>query len=63
LHGWWFDVASGSMYAYDPAQNRFKLINRAMVKQIAPRLERFRDMLRTSTKRDHSRKRDGTSLV
>jgi carbonic anhydrase len=37
LHGWWFDVASGSMYAYDAALDRFELINRRMVKRMVAR--------------------------
>jgi carbonic anhydrase len=26
LHGWWFDIASGGVYAHDAAENRFLLI-------------------------------------
>ncbi len=37
LHGWWFDVASGSMYAHDAAQDRFELIDRRMVKRMVAR--------------------------
>jgi carbonic anhydrase len=32
LHGWWFDIASGSMYSYDRSSGRFELIDRRMVK-------------------------------
>jgi carbonic anhydrase len=34
LHGWWFDVASGSMYAHDAVKDRFELIDRRMAKQM-----------------------------
>jgi len=34
LHGWWFDVGSGSMLAYDPADDRFELIDRKMVERM-----------------------------
>ena len=37
LHGWWFDIVSGSMYAYDPADDRFELIDRGMVKRMVAR--------------------------
>ena len=37
LHGWWFEVASGSMHAYDPALDRFELIDRGMVKRLIAR--------------------------
>jgi carbonic anhydrase len=44
LHGWWFDVASGSMYAYDSEQQRFDLIDRRMVRQmVARRSARIRE--------------------
>jgi carbonic anhydrase len=26
LHGWWFDIGSGGVYAHDAAENRFVLI-------------------------------------
>ena len=35
LHGWWFDVASGSMHAYDAAHDSFELIDRRMLKRTA----------------------------
>jgi carbonic anhydrase len=35
LHGWWFDVAAGSMYAHDAVTDRFELIDRRMAKQMA----------------------------
>lgn len=31
LHGWWFDIGSGSMYAYDDARGRFDLVDRRIV--------------------------------
>ena len=37
LHGWWFDVGSGSMLAYDPADDRFELIDRKMVERMVGR--------------------------
>jgi carbonic anhydrase len=37
LHGWWFDVGSGSMYAYDEADGRFQLIERKLVKRMVGR--------------------------
>ena len=34
LHGWWFNVAAGSMLAYDPGENCFEQINRKMIKRM-----------------------------
>ena len=31
LSGWWFDVATGDMYAYDPASRSFQIIDRQTV--------------------------------
>jgi len=38
LNGWWFDVASGSMYAYDRAARSFELIDREMAERLVRRL-------------------------
>ena len=37
LHGWWFDVATGSMHAYDSLQNSFELIDRKMTRRFLRR--------------------------
>jgi len=37
LHGWWFDVAAGNMFAYDNVINRFELIDRKMVRRMVER--------------------------
>jgi carbonic anhydrase len=37
LHGWWFDVGSGSMHAYDSAGKQFELIDRKMVERMVGR--------------------------
>src|SRR6476660_7462747 len=38
LHGWWFDVASGSMCAYDRASRSFEVIDRQMADRLGARL-------------------------
>jgi carbonic anhydrase len=38
LHGWWFDVASGSMCAYDRASRSFEIIDRQMADRLVARL-------------------------
>ncbi len=38
LSGWWFDVASGSMYAYDIGRRQFEIINRQMAERLIERL-------------------------
>ena len=38
LHGWWFDVASGSMCAYDRASRSFEVIDRQMADRLVARL-------------------------
>ncbi|HSV22443.1 MAG TPA: carbonic anhydrase, partial [Xanthobacteraceae bacterium] len=38
LSGWWFDVASGSMYAYDRAVRSFEVIDREMAERLVTRL-------------------------
>jgi carbonic anhydrase len=38
LHGWWFDVASGTMYVYDRACRSFEVIDRQMADRlVSPR--------------------------
>ena len=34
LYGWWFDIGSGGMYAYDDARGRFDLVDRRMVDRL-----------------------------
>jgi carbonic anhydrase len=34
LSGWWFDVASGSMYAYDRSSRSFEVIDRRMAERM-----------------------------
>jgi carbonic anhydrase len=36
LNGWWFDVASGSMYAYDRAKRAFEIIDRDGAERMFP---------------------------
>ena len=36
LSGWWFDVSSGSMYAYDRARCSFELIDREAADRLFP---------------------------
>src|SRR5215468_7194175 len=38
LNGWWFDVGSGSMYAYDRASRSFEVIDREMADRLATHL-------------------------
>ncbi len=38
LHGWWFDVASGSMCAYDRVSRSFEIIDRQMADRLVARL-------------------------
>lgn len=39
VHGWWFDIAQADVYAYDPAKNRFVLIDEEEAERIIARLE------------------------
>jgi carbonic anhydrase len=34
LSGWWFDVASGTMYAYDRTNRSFAIIDRQMAERL-----------------------------
>jgi carbonic anhydrase len=38
LHGWWFEVASGSMCAYNRASRSFEVIDRQMADRLVARL-------------------------
>ena len=38
LSGWWFDIASGSMYAYERASRRFEIIDRSLADRLLARL-------------------------
>ena len=38
LSGWWFDIATGDMYAYERASRSFKVIDRAMAERMTSRL-------------------------
>ena len=38
LSGWWFDVASGSMHAYDSGHRMFEIIDRQMAERLIARL-------------------------
>jgi carbonic anhydrase len=37
LSGWWFDIASGDMYAYRPASHTFAVIDRRLAEQLIGR--------------------------
>jgi len=38
LSGWWFDIATGDMYAYERASRSFEVIDRAMADRMIARL-------------------------
>ena len=38
LSGWWFDIASGSMYAYERRSRRFEIIDRSLADRLIARL-------------------------
>jgi carbonic anhydrase len=38
LSGWWFDIASGSMYAYERGSRRFEIIDRSLADRLIARL-------------------------
>jgi hypothetical protein len=40
LSAWWFEVASGTMSAYDRASRSFEVIDRATAEQLVARLDR-----------------------
>ena len=43
LSGWWFDVAAGSMYAYDSGCRRFEIIDRKTAERLIERLTKRTD--------------------
>ena len=45
LHGWWFDVASASMHAYNSTDDRFEPIDRRLVKRLAARSAAVRNAM------------------
>jgi carbonic anhydrase len=38
LSGWWFDIAAGDMYAYEPDSRTFVVIDRAEAERLIARL-------------------------
>lgn len=38
IHGWWFDIAQADVYAFDPDENRFLLIDSEFSKKIISKL-------------------------
>jgi carbonic anhydrase len=38
LSGWWFDVATGNMYSYEPANRSFAVIDRQVAERLIARL-------------------------
>ena len=38
LSGWWFDIATGSMYTYERDSRSFELIDRAVAERMVARL-------------------------
>jgi len=38
LSGWWFDIATGDMYAYERTSRSFEVIDRAMADRMIARL-------------------------
>lgn len=39
LHGWWFDIASGNVYAFEPEEKRFVVIDEAEGTRILQRIK------------------------
>jgi len=39
VSAWWFDVALGTMYAYERASRSFEVIDRAVAERLATRLD------------------------
>jgi carbonic anhydrase len=35
LNGWWFEVATGTMYAYDAGERLFEIIDRRVARRLA----------------------------
>lgn len=42
LHGWWFEIATGSVYAYDEGQRRFTVIDQRHADKIRERVATLR---------------------
>lgn len=38
LSGWWFDIATGDMYSYEPASRSFEVIDRQVAERLIARL-------------------------
>jgi carbonic anhydrase len=38
LSGWWFDIASGTMSAYERGSRRFEIIDRSLAHRLIARL-------------------------
>jgi carbonic anhydrase len=38
LSGWWFDIATGNMYSYEPANRSFAVIDRQVAERLIARL-------------------------
>ena len=38
LSGWWFDIASGSMYAYERESRRFEIIDGVLADRLIARM-------------------------
>jgi carbonic anhydrase len=38
LSAWWFDIATGNMYAYERGSRSFELIDRAVAERMVKRL-------------------------
>jgi carbonic anhydrase len=42
LHGWWFDIAHGDVYAFEPEDHRFVLVEEGEAERIISRIEQRR---------------------
>ena len=39
LSGWWFDIATGTMYSYERTSRSFAVIDRQLAEQLIARLD------------------------
>jgi len=39
IHGWWFDIEHADVYAYEPEDSRFVLVEEGEAERILARLE------------------------
>ena len=39
VHGWWFDIGTGNVHAFDPGKNKFVIIDEDEGERILRRIE------------------------